>query len=99
VSSEAQAAGLTPELAAKGFIVVNGQVVRRLGKGGPNQFVRANSLVAATEHVPTTPGLVYVGWALLLVGAMLVPPVAVTMVRRRRAVAGVGVGQSTSGEV
>ena len=30
------AAGLTPKLAAEGYTVVNGQIVRKLGVGGPN---------------------------------------------------------------
>jgi len=83
-AAAAKAAGLTPELAAKGYTVVNGQVVRTLGKGGPNQFVRANALVAATEHVPTSSGLVYLGWALLLLAAMIAPPVIAGRVRRSR---------------
>ncbi len=86
-AAAAQAAGLTPELAAQGYTVVNGQVVRTLGKGGPNKYLRANALVAATAHVPTTPGVVTLGWAILLLGAMLAPPLVATRIRRRRLVA------------
>lgn len=87
----AAAAGLTPELAAKGYTVVNGQVVRTLGKGGPNQFIRADQLVAATDLVSSPSWLVYAGWAVLLLALLGLPPF---LLARRRAAATV----TTSGE-
>ncbi|MEI7859498.1 MAG: substrate-binding domain-containing protein [Acidimicrobiales bacterium] len=86
-AAAAAAAGLTPELAAKGYTVVNGQVVRRLGSGGPNQFLRANALVAATSSVASPQALVYLGWALLVMGIILAPPLVATRLSRRRQLA------------
>jgi hypothetical protein len=82
-----RAAGLTPELAAQGYTVVDGQVVRKLGVGGPNQFERANALVTATNAVGTTRFAVYAGWALLVLGLILVPPLVAMRINRRRAAA------------
>jgi phosphate transport system substrate-binding protein len=81
-----RAAGLTPQLAAEGYTVVNGQVVRKLGVGGPNQFERADALVSATDAVANPRFLVYAGWALLVLGLILAPPlVAMRLSRRRQA--------------
>jgi len=95
--SAAAAAGLTPELAAQGYTVVNGQVVRRLGSGGPNQFLRANALVAATSSVGSTQALVYIGWALLAMGVILAPPLVAMRITRRRELAAGATTPSTDG--
>ena len=95
--SAAAAAGLTPELAAQGFTVVNGQVVRRLGSGGPNQFLRANALVAATSSVGSPQALVYIGWALLALGVILAPPLVAMRITRRRELAAGATTASTDG--
>ena len=47
LAAQEAAAGLTPQLAAEGYTVVNGQIVRKLGVGGPNQYERADALVKA----------------------------------------------------
>ena len=84
LAARERAAGLTPELAAQGYTVVDGQVVRKLGVGGPNQFERANALVTATNAVGTTRFAVYAGWALLVLGLILVPPLVAMRINRRR---------------
>ena len=89
-SSAAAAAGLTPALAAQGYTVVNGQVVRKLGSGGPNQFMRANALVAATSKVASPEVLVYLGWALLVMGLLLAPPLVAMRINRKRQLAALG---------
>jgi hypothetical protein len=97
-SSEA-AAGLTPQLAAEGYTVVNGQIVRKLGVGGPNEYQRADTLVAATDDVASPQVGMYVGWALLVLGIILLPPgIAMRRSRRRAAVsAEAGLGTPTGG--
>ena len=89
-TSAAAAAGLTPALAAQGYTVVNGQVVRKLGSGGPNQFMRANALVAATSKVASPEVLVYLGWALLVMGLLLAPPLVAMRINRKRQMAALG---------
>ena len=89
-AAAAAAAGLTPALAAQGFTVVNGQVVRKLGSGGPNQFMRANALVAATGKVASPAVLVYLGWALLVMGLLLAPPLVAMRINRKRQLAALG---------
>jgi len=94
VASAAAAAGLTPELAAQGYTVVNGQVVRKLGVGGPNEYLRADALVAATSHIASPRAMVYVGWSLFILGLILLPPlIAMRISRRRQAAAGGGAGE------
>jgi len=86
LAAQERAAGLTPELAAEGYTVVNGQIVRRLGVGGPNQFERADALVSATDAVGSPRFLQYAGWALLVLGLILLPPlIAMRLSRRRQA--------------
>ena len=89
-AAAAAAAGLTPALAAQGFTVVNGQVVRKLGSGGPNQFMRANALVAATSKVASPEVLVYLGWALRVMGLLLAPPLVAMRINRKRQLAALG---------
>ena len=89
-TSAAAAAGLTPALAAQGYTVVNGQVVRKLGSGGPNKFMRANALVAATSKVASPEVLVYLGWALLVMGLLLAPPLVAMRINRKRQMAALG---------
>ena len=94
MASAAAAAGLTPELAAQGYTVVNGQVVRKLGVGGPNEYLRADALVAATSHIASPRAMVYVGWSLFILGLILLPPlIAMRISRRRQAAAGGGAGE------
>ena len=89
-TSAAAAAGLTPALAAQGYTVVNGQVVRKLGSGGPHQFMRANARVAATSKVASPEVLVYLGWALLVMGLLLAPPLVAMRINRKRQMAALG---------
>lgn len=84
VAAENARLGLTPELAAEGYTVVNGQIVRRLGVGGPNRFERASALVAATDAVGNPEVAVYAGWALLILGLILAPPLIAMRISRRR---------------
>jgi hypothetical protein len=87
-SRAAAAAGLTPQLAAEGYTVVNGQIVRKLGQGGPNQYQRAATLVAATDAVANPQAGLYIGWAALVLGAIVLPPlIAMRRSRRRQAAA------------
>ncbi len=83
-TSAAEAAGLTPKLAAEGYTVVNGQIVRKLGVGGPNQYARADSLVAATDAVASPEAGLYIGWALLILGIILLPPLIAMRINRKR---------------
>jgi phosphate transport system substrate-binding protein len=84
VAAREAAAGLTPQLAAEGYTVVNGQVVRKLGVGGPNQFERADALVSATDAVGSPKVAEYAGWALLVLGLILLPPLIAMRINRRR---------------
>ena len=96
-AAEARAAGLTAALAAKGYTVVNGHLVRPLGVGGPNQYIRANSLVAATSKVADPAGLVYAGWALVALALILGPPLVAMRMTKRRKAASAGVLGASSG--
>ena len=87
-SSSDAAAGLTPQLAAEGYTVVNGQVVRKLGVGGPNEYKRAATLVAATDAVANPQAGLYIGWALVVLGIILLPPLIAMRRSRGRAAAG-----------
>jgi phosphate transport system substrate-binding protein len=88
IAAAEAAAGLTPQLAAEGYTVVNGQIVRKLGVGGPNSFQRADTLVSATDAVGNPQVGMYLGWALLVIGLILLPPlIAMRVTRRRRALA------------
>ena len=69
ISAAAEAAGLTPELAAQGYTVVNGHLVKKLCTTPACQFKHANSLVAATDAVADPTAGMYIGWALLVLGA------------------------------
>ncbi len=84
-ASAAAAAGLTPELAAEGYTVVNGQIVRKLDPS--KQYQRANQLVSATDAVASPVAGMYIGWALLVLGAILLPPLIAMRLARRRAAA------------
>jgi phosphate transport system substrate-binding protein len=84
LAARERAAGLTPQLAAEGYTVVNGQVVRKLGVGGPNQFERADALVSATDAVGNPQVAEYAGWALLVLGLILLPPLIAMRLNRRR---------------
>ena len=84
LAAQEAAAGLTPQLAAEGYTVVNGQIVRKLGVGGPNQFERADALVSATDAVGNPQIAVYAGWALLVLGLILLPPLIAMRISRRR---------------
>lgn len=83
-AAAAAAAGLTPALAAQGFTVVNGQVVKKLCYTPACQFKHANSLVAATDAVANPVVGMYIGWVLLVLGAILLPPLAAMRLSRRR---------------
>jgi ABC-type phosphate transport system substrate-binding protein len=83
----AAAAGLTPELAAQGYTVVNGQIVKKLNPA--QQYQRANTLVSATDAVADPAVGMYIGWALLILGAILLPPL-IAMRRSRRKLAPAG---------
>jgi len=90
----AAAAGLTPQLAAEGYTVVNGHLVKPLDP--KDQYLRANHLVAATDAVANPVWGMYIGWALLVLGAILLPPlIAVRWGRRRQAAAAVSAGSGT----
>jgi len=84
LAAQEAAAGLTPQLAAEGYTVVNGQIVRKLGVGGPNQYERADALVSATDAVGHPQFAEYAGWALLVLGLILVPPLIAMRINRRR---------------
>jgi len=84
LAAQEAAAGLTPQLAAEGYTLVNGQIVRKLGVGGPNQFERADALVSATDAVGNPRFAVYAGWALLVLGLILLPPLIAMRISRRR---------------
>ena len=84
LAAQEAAAGLTPQLAAEGYTVVNGQIVRKLGVGGPNLYERADALVSATDAVGHPQFAEYAGWALLVLGLILVPPLIAMRINRRR---------------
>ena len=77
----AAAAGLTPQLAAEGYTVVNGQLVRKLDPA--QQYSRANQLVSATDAVASPTAGMYIGWALLVLGVIFLPPLIALRVTRR----------------
>ena len=84
ISAAAAAAGLTPELAAQGYTVVNGHLVKKLCTTPACQFKHANSLVAATDAVADPTAGMYIGWALLVLGAILLPPLIALRITRKR---------------
>ena len=68
--------------------MVNGQIVRKLGEGGPNEYQRAATLVAATDAVANPQVGMYIGWAALVLGVIVLPPlIAMRRSRRRQAAA------------
>jgi phosphate transport system substrate-binding protein len=75
-------AGLTPDQIAKGEKVVNGQLVRQPCPSG--RFICGSDLLAATKSVIGPSALVYVGWALLFLGILLVPPLIASWIKRRQ---------------
>ena len=83
-SSSAAATGLTPALAAQGYTVVNGHLVKKLCTTPACQFKHANSLVAATDAVADPTAGRYIGWALLVLGAILLPPLIAMRIARKR---------------
>ena len=87
-SSSGATTGLSSALAAEGYTVVNGHIVRKLGVGGPNQFIRADQLVAATDAIGTPTAWKYAGWALLVLGVILLPPLIAMRRARRRGATG-----------
>ena len=76
-------AGLTADQIAKGYTIVNGQVVHKACPDG--RFICGSDLAAATKSVIGPSGLVYIGWALLVPGARARPTVHRSRLKRRRA--------------
>ena len=76
-------AGLTPDQIAKGYTIVNGQVVRKACPEG--RFICGSDLAAATKTVIGPSGLLYAGWALLVLALVRVPPLIAARIKRRRA--------------
>ena len=64
--------------------MVNGQLVKKLCDTPACQFKHANSLVAATDAVADPTAGMYIGWALLVLGAILLPPLIAMRINRRR---------------
>lgn len=85
LGATAEALGLTPELAAQGYTVVNGQIVKKLDPA--KQYQRASQLVSATDAVASPIAGMYIGWALLVLGAVLLPPLIFMRRSKRQAAA------------
>jgi phosphate transport system substrate-binding protein len=75
---------LTAAQIAQGYTVVNGHVVRKVGAAGPDKFVRADDLVAATNKLASPSVGLYVGWALLILALLIGPPLIALNIKRRR---------------
>ena len=74
---------------AAGDEIVDGHIVKKLGAaGGPNKYLRADQLLAAVEGTPGPNVLAYVGWTLLALAVVGLPPLL--MLARRRRMAGAG---------
>jgi phosphate transport system substrate-binding protein len=78
------ATALTSEQIAQGYTVVNGQIVQKIGAGGPNRFLRADALVAATHSLVSPSSVLYLGWALVVLALLIGPPAIALTVKRRR---------------
>jgi phosphate transport system substrate-binding protein len=89
-SGAAGVAGLTAQQAAQGDSVVNGQIVHKLDPA--KQYLRANTLVSATDAVASPVAGLYIGWALLVLGAIFLPPLIAMRLSRRRTAAATGGG-------
>ena len=76
-------AGLSADQIAKGYTIVNGQVVRKACPDG--RFICGSDLAAATKSVIGPSGMLYIGWALLFLALVLGPPLIATRIKRRRA--------------
>ena len=59
-------------------------MVKKLCTTRPCQFKHANSLVAATDAVADPTVGMYIGWALLVLGAILLPPLIAMRIARKR---------------
>ena len=87
-SGNGATAGLSAAQIAAGDVIVNGKVVHRLDVGGPNRFLRADALVAATRQVVTSSQAEYIGWSLLFLAVLLGPPLF-AMNKKRRSTGGI----------
>jgi hypothetical protein len=65
--------------------------------GGPNQFERADALVSATDAVGNPQVAEYAGWALLVLGLILLPPLIAMRLNRRRQAATVAAAEPPTG--
>jgi len=81
--SSSATAGLTADQIAKGYTVVNGQVVHKPCPDG--RFICGSDLVAATKSVIGPSALVYIGWSLLFLALVLGPPLVASRIKRRHA--------------
>ena len=81
--SDSATAGLAADQIAKGYTIVNGQVVRKACPDG--RFICGSDLAAATKSVIGPSGLLCIGWALLFLALVLGPPLIATRIKRRRA--------------
>jgi len=68
----------------KGYALINGHLVR-VGQSGPTKFQRADALVAETRLVGGPHSAEVIGWTLLVLAVIIVPPV-IALWRRRVAV-------------
>jgi len=75
--------GLTADQIAKGYTIVNGQVVHKACPEG--RFICGADLAAATKSVIGPSGLLYIGWSLFLLALVLGPPLIASRVKRRKA--------------
>ncbi len=87
-SGSSSTRGLTAAQIAAGYTIVNGQVVQKLGVGGPNRFLRADAMVAATNDLISPSDGLYIGWALVVVALLIGPPLIALRIKRRREATG-----------
>ncbi len=81
---------LSAQLAAKGYTIVNGQIVRSLDSGsGPSKYLRADDVVAALGGIGTKQAA-YIGWSLLILALIFGPPLFAMYLRRRATPASTG---------
>jgi len=86
--------GLTAAQIAAGDRLVNGQIVKVLDLNGPGKFARASALQGALAAI-TGSGAAYLGWALLVLAVIALPPVIAS--RRARRVQAVAVTSGSPG--
>ncbi len=81
--SDSGSSGLTADEIAKGYTIVDGQVVHKACPEG--RFICGSDLAAATKTVIGPSGMLYSGWALLFLALVLGPPLIASRLKRRRA--------------